>query len=182
MDSVTRFCMAQREIGLAVGEPPSARGYTPSVFALLGRFLERSGTARRGSITGFTAYWSTATILTSRSPMLPGASSTGISSFSREIASQNHYPAIDILRSNSRLMPYLIDRDQMATAGKIRELLSTYESMEDLINIGAYVAGSQEKIDLAIEKREPILEFLRQEPDQKYSWEETRSLMEQLLM
>jgi len=70
----------------------------------------------------------------------------------------------------------------MATAGKIRELLSTYESMEDLINIGAYVAGSQEKIDLAIEKREPILEFLRQEPDQKYSWEETRSLMEQLLM
>jgi len=93
--------------------------------------------------------------------MLPGASSTGISSFRGRLASQNHYPAIDILRSNSRLMPYLIGRDQMATAGKIRELLSTYESMEDLINIGAYVAGSQEKIDLAIEKREPILEFLR---------------------
>ena len=182
MDSVTRFCMAQREIGLAVGEPPSARGYTPSVFALLGRFLERSGTARRGSITGFYSVLVDGDDF--NEPITDATRSIldGHIVLSREIASQNHYPAIDILRSNSRLMPYLIDRDQMATAGKIRELLSTYESMEDLINIGAYVAGSQEKIDLAIEKREPILEFLRQEPDQKYSWEETRSLMEQLLM
>ncbi|MFY9412406.1 MAG: FliI/YscN family ATPase [Dethiobacteria bacterium] len=182
MDSVTRFCMAQREIGLAVGEPPSARGYTPSVFALLGRFLERSGTARRGSITGFYSVLVDGDDF--NEPITDATRSIldGHIVLSREIASQNHYPAIDILRSNSRLMPYLIGRDQMATAGKIRELLSTYESMEDLINIGAYVAGSQEKIDLAIEKREPILEFLRQEPDQKYSWEETRSLMEQLLM
>ncbi|NLA26107.1 MAG: EscN/YscN/HrcN family type III secretion system ATPase, partial [Firmicutes bacterium] len=100
---------------------------------------------------------------------------------SRQIASQNQYPAIDVLRSNSRLMPHLIEHEQKKVAGKIRELLSTYESVEDLINIGAYVSGSQKKIDLAIEKREPILDFLRQEPEQKYSWEETSSLMAQLL-
>ncbi len=100
---------------------------------------------------------------------------------SRKIASQNRFPAIDILRSNSRLMPYLIDDLQGAAAGKIRELLSTYESMEDLINIGAYVAGSQKNIDLAIEKQEQIIEFLRQAPDQKYSCEESFSLMERLL-
>ncbi|HHX87392.1 MAG TPA: hypothetical protein GX693_04330, partial [Firmicutes bacterium] len=100
---------------------------------------------------------------------------------SREIASQNRYPAVDILRSNSRLMPYLIDQAHKDAAGEIRKLISTYESMEDLINIGAYVPGSQEEVDLAIEKRSQILEFLQQEPQQRYSWEETRSLTNKLL-
>ena len=181
MDSVTRFCMAQREIGLAVGEPPSARGYTPSVFALLGRFLERSGTARRGSITGFYSVLVDGDDF--NEPITDAVRSIldGHIVLSREIASQNQYPAVDILRSNSRLMPQLIDRGRAAAAGKIRELLSTYESMEDLINIGAYAAGSQQNIDLAIEKRSQIQEFLRQEPDQKFSWEETSSLVERLL-
>lgn len=181
MDSVTRLCMAQREIGLAVGEPPSARGYTPSVFALLGRFLERSGTARRGSITGFYSVLVDGDDF--NEPVTDAARSIldGHIVLSRKIASQNRFPAIDILRSNSRLMPYLIDDLQGAAAGKIRELLSTYESMEDLINIGAYVAGSQKNIDLAIEKQEQIIEFLRQAPDQKYSCEESFSLMERLL-
>ncbi len=181
MDSVTRLCMAQREIGLAVGEPPSARGYTPSVFALLGGFLERSGTAQQGSITGFYSVLVDGDDF--NEPITDAVRSIldGHIVLSRQIASQNQYPAIDVLRSNSRLMPHLIEHEQKKVAGKIRELLSTYESVEDLINIGAYVSGSQKKIDLAIEKREPILDFLRQEPEQKYSWEETSSLMAQLL-
>lgn len=181
MDSITRFCMAQREIGLAIGEPPSARGYTPSVFALLGRFLERSGTARRGSITGFYSVLVDGDDF--NEPITDAARSIldGHIVLSREIASQNRYPAVDILRSNSRLMPHLIGRDHKQAAGEIRKLISTYESMEDLINIGAYLPGSQEEVDLAIEKRGQILEFLQQEPQQKYSREETWSLITKLL-
>lgn len=181
MDSVTRLCMAQREIGLAVGEPPSARGYTPSVFALLGRFLERSGTARRGSITGFYSVLVDGDDF--NEPITDAVRSIldGHIILSRAIASRNHYPAIDVLRSNSRLMPHIIDRDQTLAAGRIRELLATYESVEDLINIGAYVAGSQQNIDQAIERRSGILEFLRQEPEQMFSWEETAALMGRLL-
>ncbi|HHW73836.1 MAG TPA: FliI/YscN family ATPase [Firmicutes bacterium] len=181
MDSVTRFCMAQREIGLAVGEPPSARGYTPSVFAQLGRFLERSGTARRGSITGFYSVLVDGDDF--NEPITDAARSIldGHIILSREIASQNRYPAIDILRSNSRLMPHLIGREQAAAADEIRELLATYESMEDLINIGAYTAGSQKNIDRAMEKRDQILGFLQQERDHQYSWAETLSLMKKII-
>ncbi|NMA91960.1 MAG: FliI/YscN family ATPase [Firmicutes bacterium] len=181
MDSVTRFCMAQREIGLAIGEPPSARGYTPSVFALLGRFLERSGTSRRGSITGFYSVLVDGDDF--NEPITDATRSIldGHIVLAREIAAQDHYPAIDILRSNSRLMPDLVDQPQKETAGRICKLMATYEKMEDLINIGAYVPGSQQEVDLAINKRGPIMKFLQQEAEQKYSWEETWSLMQDLL-
>lgn len=181
MDSVTRFCMAQREIGLAIGEPPSARGYTPSVFALLGRYLERAGTSRRGVITGFYSVLVDGDDF--NEPITDATRSIldGHIVLSREIAAQNRYPAIDILRSISRLMAALIDEDHREAAGKIRSLISTYESMEDLINIGAYISGSQAEVDLAIKKRSGILEFLRQDLHRKYDWEETWSQVQKLL-
>lgn len=177
MDSVTRFCMAQREIGLAVGEPPSTKGYTPSVFALIARFLERSGTARQGSITGFY------TVLVDgddfSEPITDAVRSIldGHIVLSRKIAAQNHYPAADVLNSNSRLMFNLAGEEHRQMAAEARKMLATYESMEDLVNIGAYVPGSQPDIDRAIEKRPELQKFTRQEPGKRYSLEETLALL-----
>ena len=178
MDSVTRFCMAQREIGLAVGEPPSAKGYTPSVFALIARFLERSGTSGRGSITGFY------NVLVDgddfNEPITDAVRSIldGHIVLSRKLASQNQFPAADILTSNSRLMLNLVEQRHRELAVQARRLLSTYESMEDLINIGAYTAGSQPEIDRAIQRRPEILAFLRQEPEKSYSLAATLQVLE----
>ncbi|MEW5785302.1 MAG: FliI/YscN family ATPase [Bacillota bacterium] len=180
MDSVTRLCMAQREIGLAVGEPPSAKGYTPSVFALLSRFLERSGTARRGSITGFYNVLVDGDDFTE--PVTDAVRSIldGHIVLSRKLASQNQFPAVDILRSNSRLMPHLVDSGHGTAASEMRKLISTYEEMEDLINIGAYAAGSQAAVDRAVRQRPAILDFLRQEPGQHFSGEQTLALLQQV--
>ncbi|MBP1763161.1 MAG: ATPase, FliI/YscN family [Firmicutes bacterium] len=173
MDSVTRFAMAQREIGLTVGEPPTTRGYTPSVFAMLPKLLERSGTAGTGSITGIY------TVLVDgddmNEPIADCVRSVldGHIVLSRDLAAQNHYPAIDILQSVSRLMMELADEDHLLAAQKTRSLLSAYKEAEDLINIGAYVTGSNSIIDQAITLRPGINSFLQQTIYEKNSMQDT---------
>ena len=173
MDSVTRVAWAQREIGLAIGEPPTTRGYTPSVFAMLPRLLERSGTAARGSITGLY------TVLVEGDDMNePVADSVraildGHIVLSRDLAHRNHYPAIDILASVSRLMPDVASQEHMEAAGTLRDILATYRSAEDLINIGAYVDGSNPKIDHAKVHIDAVNAFLRQGIHEKAPYAET---------
>ncbi|TAM61609.1 flagellar protein export ATPase FliI [bacterium] len=163
MDSVTRFAMAQREVGLAIGEPTTTKGYTPSVFALLPRLLERAGTSPRGSITGIYAVLVDGDDL--NEPVADAVRSIldGHIVLSRALASANHYPAIDVLNSISRVMPDVVDEVHLRAAGAVRDLLATYREAEDLINIGAYVPGSNAKVDLAIAKIESIRHFLRQD-------------------
>ncbi|HEY3330536.1 MAG TPA: flagellar protein export ATPase FliI [Capsulimonadaceae bacterium] len=162
MDSVTRLAMAQREVGLAVGEPPATRGYTPSVFALLPRILERSGTSDRGTITGLY------TVLVDGDDMNEPIADTvrgildGHVVLSRALGSQNHYPAIDIAQSVSRVMPQVTNTSHRDVAGKVRSIMGIYKEAEDLINIGAYVDGSNPRIDEAKKLIEPIRAFLRQ--------------------
>jgi len=175
IDSITRFAMAQREVGLAIGEPPATRGYTPSVFALLPRLLERSGTSSRGSVTAFY------TVLVEGDDMNEPITDAvrgildGHIVLARELAARNHYPAIDVLQSVSRLMPDLAAGDQLRQAGRLRDLLATYRQAEDLISIGAYVDGSNPKIDEAIRMHDKIIDFLRQSPDERSDFEVTIS-------
>jgi flagellum-specific ATP synthase len=162
MDSVTRLAMAQREIGLAVGEPPTTRGYTPSVFSLLPQLLERAGTGEQGAITGLF------TVLVEADDMNdPIADATrsildGHIVLTRELATQNHYPAIDVLESVSRLNRDLLTPGQLALAASAREHMAVYRRNQDLINIGAYPAGSSAVIDQAIALHDPLNRFLRQ--------------------
>ncbi|MBP2629405.1 MAG: ATPase, FliI/YscN family [Firmicutes bacterium] len=162
MDSVTRFAMAQREVGLTVGEPPATRGYTPSVFAMLPRLLERAGTNDVGSITGIY------TVLVDgddmNEPIADAVRSIldGHIVLSRNIAAQNHYPAIDILNSVSRVMLEIVEKNHYEAAQKLRSAMAVYREAEDLINIGAYVQGSNANIDRAITQIEPIKSFLKQ--------------------
>jgi len=162
MDSVTRVAMAQREIGLAIGEPPTSKGYTPSVFAMLPRLLERSGTSAVGSITGLY------TVLVEGDDMNePIADATrsildGHIVLSRKLAHQNHYPAIDVLESVSRLMIDVVTPEHLGSANRVKEILATYREAEDLINIGAYNKGTNPKIDLAIDRIGAINALLRQ--------------------
>jgi len=180
MDSVTRVAWAQREIGLAVGEPPTTRGYTPSVFALLPKLLERSGTAASGSITGLY------TVLVEgddmNEPVADSVRSTldGHIVLSRDLAHRNHYPAIDILASVSRLMPDIVPEDQLEATGRLRDLLATYKSAEDLINIGAYADGSNPKIDYAKAHIEEANSFLKQGIDEIAPFGETISRLKDL--
>ncbi len=173
MDSVTRYAMALREIGLAIGEPPATKGYTPSVFAALPRLLERSGTSASGSITGFY------TVLVDgddfNEPIADAVRGIldGHIVLSRKLAARNHFPAIDVLESTSRLMPYLVPLEHREHAGRVTELLAAYRDNEDLINIGAYVKGSNPGVDRAIAYRERIEQFLRQDLSQSVSWEES---------
>jgi flagellum-specific ATP synthase len=173
MDSVTRFAAAQREVGLAIGEPPTTRGYTPSVFAILPRLLERSGTAEFGSITGLY------TVLVEGDDMNePIADAVrgildGHIVLSRDLAHLNHYPAIDVLASVSRLMIELASAEHLAAAGVLRGLLATYRENQDLINIGAYAAGSNSRIDTAIHMIDSINGFLCQTTDEKISYNDT---------
>ena len=162
MDSVTRFAMAQREIGLTIGEPPATRGYTPSVFALLPRLLERAGTSEHGSITGIY------TVLVDgddmNEPIADAVRSIldGHIVLSRQIAAQNHFPAIDVLGSVSRVMVDVVKPEHLQAAQKMRALMAVYREAEDLIHIGAYVKGSSKRIDEAIGKIDSINEFLCQ--------------------
>ena len=166
MDSVTRFAMAQREIGLAVGEPPTSRGYPPSVFGLMARLLERPGTSPSGTITAFFSVLVEGDDM--NDPIADSVRSIldGHIVLSREIAEANHYPAIDVLKSVSRLMTEVISPEQKQLAAKIRELLSVYRKAEDLVNVGAYVEGSNPKIDESLAKIESINQFLRQTPEE----------------
>ncbi|HZQ48492.1 MAG TPA: FliI/YscN family ATPase [Verrucomicrobiae bacterium] len=162
MDSVTRFAMAQREIGLAVGEPPATKGYTPSVFSLLPQLLERAGSGERGSITGLFTVLVEADDM--NDPIADAVRSIldGHIVLTRELATQNHYPAIDVLESVSRLNRDLTTPEQQQLASRAREALATYRKNQDLINIGAYPAGANPAIDLSIQLQEPLKSFLRQ--------------------
>ncbi len=182
MDSITRFAMAQREVGLAIGEPPTTKGYTPSVFALLPKLLERAGTtSHQGSITGLY------TILVEADDMNePVADSCraildGHVVLSREMASQNHYPAIDVLNSVSRVMRDIVSAEHLESAGRIRSVLATYKSVEDLISIGAYVKGSNPKVDQALIKLESVQGFLRQTREENAVWNDTLQKMKGFL-
>ncbi|HOW64042.1 MAG TPA: FliI/YscN family ATPase [Candidatus Paceibacterota bacterium] len=162
MDSVTRFAMAQREIGLAVGEPPTTRGYTPSVFSLLPQLLERAGMGEAGSITGLFTVLVEADDM--NDPIADAVRSIldGHVVLTRELAAQNHYPAIDVLESVSRLVRDLLPAEQVDMSGKAREAMAIYRKNQDLINIGAYPAGSSTAIDHAIRLHDPLNQFLRQ--------------------
>lgn len=181
MDSVTRFAMAQREIGLAVGEPPTTKGYTPSTFTLLPKLLERAGTGQgRGSITGLY------TVLVegddTNEPVADAARSIldGHIVLSRDLARQNHYPAIDVLSSISRVMDDVTDADHRRSAGRLKETLATYRRAEDLINIGAYVAGSNPKIDFAIKMNDHMNAYLRQSVDETVPFAESVAQLREL--
>lgn len=178
VDSLTRFAMAQREIGLSVGEPPAAKGYTPSVFNLLPKLLERSGIIEdRGSITGLY------TILVEgddfNEPISDSARSIldGHIALSRDLASKNHYPAIDILQSISRVMIDIVDAEHKTMAGKINQILATYRKAEDLINIGAYMQGSNREIDYAITMIDRVNAFLKQDIHEKIDFQQTKAQM-----
>ncbi|SDD46234.1 flagellar protein export ATPase FliI [Sporomusa acidovorans] len=173
MDSVTRFAMAQREVGLTVGEPPATRGYTPSVFAMLPKLLERSGTGDRGSITGIY------TVLVDgddmNEPIADAVRSIldGHIVLSRNLAALNHYPAIDVLNSVSRVMTEIIDKEHRQCAQQLRALLATYHEAEDLINIGAYAQGSNANIDRAVAAIDQIKSFLQQDVNENTPITET---------
>ncbi|MCG0278395.1 MAG: flagellar protein export ATPase FliI [Thermanaeromonas sp.] len=181
MDSLTRLCLAQREVGLAIGEPPTTRGYTPSVFAMLPRLLERAGNSARGSITGLY------TVLVEgddfNEPVADAVRGLldGHIILSRGLAGKNHYPAIDVLASLSRLMPEIVSSRQKELAGRLRDLLAAYSEASDLIEIGAYQPGSNPRVDLALKHYDAIQEFLRQDKDQYFSYEETLSALEKAL-
>ncbi len=181
MDSLTRFAMAQREVGLAAGEPPTAKGYTPSVFALLPRLLERAGTAERGSITGFY------TVLVDgddmNEPIADAARSIldGHIVLSRDLAGRGHYPSIDVLQSVSRVMDEVTDQEHRRAALEFRRILAVYRDAEDLINIGAYRQGANPAIDRARTLIAPMEAFLRQDAREVCPFAETRAHLLNLL-
>jgi flagellum-specific ATP synthase len=162
MDSVTRFAMAQREIGLAIGEPPATRGYTPSVFALLPRLLERAGTGETGSITGLYTVLVEGDDLNEPVTDAVRGILDGHLVLSRTLANFNHYPAIDVLESVSRLSPDICTPPEIALAGRARECLALFRKNEDLISVGAYQKGASPAVDDAIVRQEPLRRFLRQ--------------------
>ncbi len=164
-DSVTRLAMAQREIGLAAGEPPSQKGYTPSVFQLLPKIFERAGNFRNGSITGFFTVLVEGDDFNEPIADAVRAILDGHVVLSRELGARGHYPAIDILNSVSRLANHVATPPQREAARKVREALAAYRQSEDLINLGAYVAGANGSLDSAIKLRPQLLNFLRQEPE-----------------
>jgi len=180
MDSVTRLAMAQREIGLAAGEPPSQKGYTPSVFNLLPKVLERAGNFEQGSITGLF------TVLVEgddfNEPICDAVRGIldGHVILSRELGAAGHYPAIDVLQSVSRLVSHLTTAEQRRAGQKVRESLAVYRKAEDLIQLGAYVAGSDPKIDASIRLREELTKFLRQGTDEISAREQTFQLLQAL--
>jgi flagellum-specific ATP synthase len=174
MDSITRFAMSYREVGLAIGEPPTSRGYTPSVFAQLPKLLERAGTKRGGgSITGIY------TVLVEGDDMnepIADASRSIIDGhivLSRDLAHENHYPAIDVLGSISRVMRDITGENQRKNAKKLINILATYRKAEDLINIGAYVKGSNPKIDYAVKMIDKVNAYLQQEVEERVSYGES---------
>lgn len=177
MDNLTRFSMAQREIGLASGEPPVSRGYPPSVYSEMPKLLERAGCSDKGSITGLYAVLVDGDDF--NEPITDTARSIldGHIMLNRKLAHKNHYPAVDVLQSISRCMSQIVDREHKTYAGKLKNVLATYNEAEDLINIGAYKAGSNPGIDYAIQKIQEVNDFLMQDVNDKFSYEETLSLL-----
>jgi len=181
MDSVTRVAMAQREVGLATGEPPTTKGYTPSVFSMLPKFLERAGKTGNGSITGIY------TVLVDsddmNEPIADAVRSIldGHIVLSRRLAHKNHYPAIDIPESISRVMPKIVSKEKRDLAGNVRDMIATYREAENLINIGAYVKGSNPNIDKAVEKRPELESFLIQDMNERDSEEDLWSSLKAMV-
>ena len=182
MDSITSFAMAQREVGLALGEPPTTKGYTPSVFTVLPKLLERAGTCSgEGTITGLY------TVLVEgddmNEPIADAVRSIldGHITLSRDIAIQNRYPAIDVLNSISRVMDEITTLKQRENASRFKETLATYKKAEDLINIGAYVRGSNPAIDYAIEMVDDMINYMKQGRDENVNFEESIQQLEGLL-
>ena len=181
MDSLTRFALAQREIGLAAGEPPATRGYPPSVFALLPKLVERAGRAAKGSITAFYSV-----LVEGDDPNEPISDAVrglldGHTFLSRKLAGRGHYPAIDVLGSLSRLMPAIVPPSQLDAASAVRELMAAYRDHEDLISIGAYRRGSNPTVDLAIDMRGEIDRYLRQRIDEASSVAKAREELADLI-
>ncbi|WP_034210345.1 flagellar protein export ATPase FliI [Lachnospira multipara] len=180
MDSLTRFSMAQREIGLASGEPPVTRGYPPSVYSEMPKLLERAGMADKGSITGLY------TVLVDgddfNEPITDTARSIldGHIMLSRKLGHQNHYPAIDILQSISRCMGQIVSKEHKKMAGRLKTVLATYNEAEDLINIGAYRSGTNKNIDYAVYKINKVNKFLCQDTDEKFSFEEELEMLNEI--
>uniref|UniRef100_A0A7C4EM32 FliI/YscN family ATPase n=1 Tax=Thermodesulfovibrio aggregans TaxID=86166 RepID=A0A7C4EM32_9BACT len=181
MDSLTRFAMAQREIGLAAGEPPTMKGYPPSVFKLMPKLLERVGVTKNGgSITGIYTVLVEGDDLTDPVADAARAILDGHVVLSRELANKNHYPAIDPLRSVSRLMKDIVDEKHLRCAGRLLEVLATYARYEDIINIGAYKEGTNPEVDFAIRMMDRINSFLRQDINEKASFEESAKALQSL--
>jgi flagellum-specific ATP synthase len=180
MDSVTRVARAQREVGLAIGEPPTTRGYTPSVFELIPRLLERAGTGENGSITG--VY----TVLVEGDDMNEPVADTvrgvldGHVVLSRKIAARNFYPSVDVLESVSRVMPFIVSEGHLLAAGRVRELLAVYAEAEDLISIGAYKNGTNPRVDWAVAHLQKVRSFLRQSVDEHVSFSEIEKELQDL--
>lgn len=180
MDSLTRFSMAQREIGLASGEPPVTRGYPPSVYSEMPKLLERAGRSDKGSITGLY------TVLVDgddfNEPITDTARSIldGHIMLDRRLAHKNHYPAIDVLQSISRCMSSITDREHKRAAGMLKNVMATYSEAEDLINIGAYKKGSNPNVDYAVEKINAVNDFLMQQTDEKFDFEEIIAQLEEM--
>ncbi len=180
MDSATRFAMAMREVGLAIGEPPTTKGYTPSVFAALPKLLERTGNFMNGSITGLY------TVLVEgddfNEPICDAMRSIldGHIVLSRDLAAKNIYPPIDVLASASRVMTSVTDREHQAVAGACKEMLATYNQAEDLINIGAYKQGSNPKIDMAVSKIDQILAYVRQDIHENVGFESSLACLREI--
>jgi len=177
MDSLTRFAMAQREIGMAAGEPPVSRGFPPSVFAILPRLLERSGMSNKGSITGLY------TVLVEGDDMNEPISDTvrgildGHIVLSRAIANSNHYPPIDVLGSVSRVMPDIVSKEHLQEFGTIKNMIAVYKEAEDLINIGAYREGANAEIDRSVQLHNPIQTFLKQDMLDSFTFDETLEML-----
>ena len=173
LDSMTRIAMAQREVGLAIGEPPATKGYTPSVFAIMPKLMERTGAGKKGTITGLY------TVLVEGDDFNEPISDTARSildghiMLSRELAQKNHYPAVDVLQSISRVMNDIVTDEHKAAAAKIRNMLAVYQKNSDLINIGAYIKGTDANIDKAIDLNEIINTFLTQSTDESCPFDET---------
>lgn len=177
MDSLTRFAMAQREIGMAIGEPPVSRGFTPSVYAIMPKLLERAGNGRKGSITGLY------TVLVEGDDMDEPISDTvrgildGHIVLSRKLANAGHYPAIDVLQSISRLMPDVVEDENLKMSRYLRGVMSTYKETQDLISIGAYKKGSSKKIDEAVDLIDAINGLLCQQVDVRFTYDDTMALL-----
>jgi type III secretion protein N (ATPase) len=174
MDSLTRFARAQREVGLAAGEPPVRHGYPPSVFGLLPRLLERAGNAERGSLTALYAVLVAGDDLEEPVADEVRALLDGHIVLARALCERNHWPAIDVLASLSRVMDFVVDDEHRLAAARVRELIATYEQKRDLILLGAYQPGSDPRVDAAIAKRDAIASFLRQGRDEVSPSTETR--------
>ena len=181
MDSLTRFAMAQREVGLAIGEPPIARGYTPSIYAELPKLLERSGNFEKGSITGvYTVLVEGDDTNEPIADMVRGILDGHIV-LSRRLANENHFPAIDVNASISRLMSTIADPEHQKMASSLRDILSVYEKNLDLISIGAYKSGTNPRLDYAISKIDKVNDFLKQGIYESFAFEDTIARLREIL-